>query len=70
MAQDDFEASRSDKLRAIEALGLDPWGGRFDGHQSIADILALPEVGGVLVGGASLDDLEFEAILASAAESI
>jgi lysyl-tRNA synthetase class 2 len=42
VAQDDFEASRSDKLRAIEALGLDPWGGRFDGHQSIADILALP----------------------------
>jgi lysyl-tRNA synthetase class 2 len=41
VAQDDFEASRSDKLRAIEALGLDPWGGRFDGHQSIADILAL-----------------------------
>jgi triosephosphate isomerase len=35
-----------------------------------ADILALPEVGGVLVGGASLDDLEFEAILASAAEVI
>jgi triosephosphate isomerase len=30
------------------------------------DILALPQVGGALVGGASLDDLQFEAILASA----
>ena len=34
------------------------------------EILALPEVGGALVGGASLDDLQFEAILASAAKSI
>jgi triosephosphate isomerase len=31
------------------------------------EILALPGVGGALVGGASLDDLAFEAILASAA---
>ena len=34
------------------------------------EILALAEVGGALVGGASLDDLDFEAILASAAKSI
>jgi triosephosphate isomerase len=34
------------------------------------EILALPGVGGALVGGASLDDLDFEAILASAAQSI
>jgi triosephosphate isomerase len=34
------------------------------------EILALPGVGGALVGGASLDDLEFEAILVSAAKSI
>jgi lysyl-tRNA synthetase class 2 len=40
--QDSFEASRSEKLRAIEALGLDPWGGRFDGHRPIAEVLALP----------------------------
>ena len=40
--QDTFEASRTEKLRAIEALGLDPWGGRFDGHQPIQDVLALP----------------------------
>jgi lysyl-tRNA synthetase class 2 len=37
-----FEASRTEKLQAIEALGLDPWGGRFDGHQAIADVLQLP----------------------------
>lgn len=39
---DTFEASRSDKLRRIEELGLDPWGGRFDGHQPIGDIRKLP----------------------------
>jgi lysyl-tRNA synthetase, class II len=38
---DIFEASRSEKLRRIEKLGLDPWGGRFDGHQPIAAIRAL-----------------------------
>ena len=41
-APDSFEASRADKLRRIEELGLDPWGGRFDNHQAIADIRALP----------------------------
>lgn len=35
-------ASRLEKLRRIEALGLDPWGGRFDGHIPIEQILALP----------------------------
>jgi lysyl-tRNA synthetase class 2 len=40
--QDPFEASRIDKLHAIEALGLDPWGGRFDGHQPLAEVRALP----------------------------
>src|SRR3954466_14385924 len=39
---DDHAAARTEKLHAIEALGLDPWGGRFDGHQPIADVLALP----------------------------
>ncbi|HEV3443416.1 MAG TPA: amino acid--tRNA ligase-related protein, partial [Gemmataceae bacterium] len=38
---DVFEASRSDKLRRIEQLGVDPWGGRFDGHQPIASIRGL-----------------------------
>jgi lysyl-tRNA synthetase class 2 len=37
-----YEASRADKLHHIEELGLDPWGGRFDGHQTIASIRALP----------------------------
>ncbi len=37
-----FEQVRADKLRQIEALGLDPWGQRFDGHQAIADIRSLP----------------------------
>ncbi len=40
--QDAFEANRTEKLHAIEALGLDPWGGRFDGHQPIQNVLALP----------------------------
>ena len=39
--QDVYEASRADKLRAIEALGLDPWGGRFDGHLPIGEVLKL-----------------------------
>jgi lysyl-tRNA synthetase class 2 len=38
----DPHASRLEKLRRIEALGLDPWGGRFDGHQPIDQILSLP----------------------------
>lgn len=38
---DSFEASRTEKLRAIEALGLDPWGARFDGHMPIGDVLRL-----------------------------
>jgi lysyl-tRNA synthetase class 2 len=40
--QDAYESSRGDKLRAVEALGLDPWGGRFDGGRPIQEILALP----------------------------
>jgi lysyl-tRNA synthetase class 2 len=39
---DPFEASRAEKLQRIEALGVDPWGGRFDGHQPIAGIRSLP----------------------------
>ena len=40
--QDEFELSRTEKLRRIEELGLDPWGGRFDNHQPIATVRALP----------------------------
>jgi lysyl-tRNA synthetase class 2 len=34
------EASRREKLRKIEELGFDPWGGRFDGVMRIGDIRA------------------------------
>lgn len=38
MAEPDrFELARLEKLQAIEALGLDPWGERFDGHQPIGE---------------------------------
>jgi lysyl-tRNA synthetase class 2 len=40
--RDKFEADRLQKLQQIEQLGLDPWGGRFDGHTAIAKIRALP----------------------------
>lgn len=40
--QDTFESSRAEKLRRIEGLGLDPWGGRFDGQQPIEAIRAMP----------------------------
>jgi lysyl-tRNA synthetase class 2 len=39
---DPFEASRIDKLHALEALGLDPWGSRFDHHEPIASVLRRP----------------------------
>jgi lysyl-tRNA synthetase class 2 len=38
------EASRAEKLRRIEELGLDPWGGRFDHHQPIMQVRSLPLV--------------------------
>ena len=31
-----LEAVRLEKLQAPEALGIDPWGQRFDGHVAIA----------------------------------
>ncbi len=39
---DRLEASRAEKLRRIAELGFDPWGGRFDNHQPLANILAKP----------------------------
>jgi lysyl-tRNA synthetase class 2 len=39
---DTFETSRLEKLRRIEALGVDPWGQRFDGFQPIEALRALP----------------------------
>jgi lysyl-tRNA synthetase, class II len=38
----DLAEVRLAKLRQIEALGLDPWGQRFDNTQPIAEIRALP----------------------------
>src|SRR5690242_2288325 len=40
--RDDLEAVRLEKLRRIEAMGLDPWGRRFDGHRAIAEVRDLP----------------------------
>ena len=39
-APDRLEAVRIEKLKKIEALGHDPWGERFDDHQSIRDVRA------------------------------
>jgi lysyl-tRNA synthetase class 2 len=39
----DVRASRLEKLHRIDALGIDPWGSRFDGHMPIEQILALPD---------------------------
>jgi len=41
-APEGLEAVRLEKLRKIEALGLDPWGSRFDGQQAIAEVRRLP----------------------------
>jgi lysyl-tRNA synthetase, class II len=38
----DHAEIRLSKLRELEALGIDPWGQRFDGHQSISRIRELP----------------------------
>src|SRR5262249_45740353 len=40
--QDMYEAARAEKLQRIAALGLDPWGGRFDNYQPLAEVVALP----------------------------
>jgi lysyl-tRNA synthetase class 2 len=39
--ENEYEQQRVEKLRKIEELGLDPWGGRFDNHKPIQDVLAL-----------------------------
>ena len=33
-----LEAARREKLKKIEELGIDPWGGRFDDHSPIGEI--------------------------------
>ncbi len=46
--QGDLEAVRAAKISRIAANGVDPWGGRFDDHQAIAEVRAieLPEGAG------------------------
>ncbi len=39
---DDHAASRAEKLQRIVALGMDPWGQRFDDHQPIATVRDRP----------------------------
>jgi lysyl-tRNA synthetase class 2 len=41
-SREGLEAVRMDKLRRIADLGIDPWGQRFDGHQTIADVRTIP----------------------------
>jgi len=40
-SRESLEDVRFEKLKTIAALGHDPWGRRFDGHQAIADVRAL-----------------------------
>ncbi len=35
-----LEAARREKLRKLEDMGIDPWGGRFDNHLPIGDVRA------------------------------
>ncbi|MDZ7617303.1 MAG: lysine--tRNA ligase [Patescibacteria group bacterium] len=35
-----LEAARRDKMRRLEELGVDPWGGRFDNHAAISEVRA------------------------------
>jgi lysyl-tRNA synthetase class 2 len=42
VSENRLEADRLAKLHALTALGIDPWGGRFDGRQPIADLRTLP----------------------------
>ena len=41
-SRESLEAVRVEKLRRIAALGVDPWGQRFDGAMPIAQIRAQP----------------------------
>jgi lysyl-tRNA synthetase, class II len=40
--RESLEDVRIEKLERIAALGVDPWGQRFDGHQAISAVRALP----------------------------
>jgi lysyl-tRNA synthetase class 2 len=36
-----LEASRREKLKKIQAMGVDPWGSRFDGHTPLGQVRAM-----------------------------
>ncbi len=40
--RESLEDVRIEKLEQIASLGIDPWGQRFDGHQAISAVRALP----------------------------
>ncbi|MFI5456395.1 MAG: lysine--tRNA ligase [Isosphaerales bacterium] len=40
--RESLEAVRLEKIQRIADMGFDPWGQRFDGHQAIAAVRALP----------------------------
>ena len=40
--RESLEDVRIEKLERIASLGIDPWGQRFDGHQAISAVRALP----------------------------
>ena len=44
--RESLEDVRLEKLERIAALGIDPWGQRFDGHQAIAAVRALASARG------------------------
>ena len=41
-SRESLQAVREEKLRKIAALGIDPWGKRFDNHQPIAAVREIP----------------------------
>lgn len=43
VSPDVYEASRREKLRKLEAIGIDPWGSRFDNRLLIGDIRGLKD---------------------------
>ena len=51
-----IERARREKLKRIEELGVDPWGGRFDGHLAISEIRA--QIGEVKFKSESGDIIE------------
>ena len=52
-SKESLQAVREEKLRKIAALGIDPWGCRFDGHQPIREVreITVPEGAGDAVVG-------------------